>query len=945
MTNVNSTGKVFSVSYLKGQARRTRNGERVTGEPVLLELTPYIEGEGVFDSKSQFLPFTVNAWANRKFGQYGWGDFVTDMPETLIDIVSNGYKHDVFGEFVCVFANWRDQAGKAVLVRKESGIRRLSDVGLNTNMAVIGESMKTAKYVNRWLAPTDMRHTPVWGKEVADSWIPESQEFEVELENGTGLTFKLVWAKDLTPEGVANKDGQIGLSTRAHRALGLTNNPAIGDSWRVSLLTQRGFGKGHTIYQPDQAVDVVIYMPKKLVNSVDEFCFSSLGPLHSGNPRTDIQSVTNFKLHRQVGVLAYKYMRYVYTKSLTARAMEELLIQTVRSDDDIDTDLDDELPVDHVESWLFRRVMKSGLNPKTFPGLERRAIRFLMSSIMNCEKYVVPMNTTPELSVATSKYMSGDPFAIQPDGTPDMSLSVIQEGACCTFDVADGTPVIVYRQPNENSNAFYRLINRHYPQFKDSVGSSVVFMGRGVQKVMNRLGGGDMDDNIIIVTDPKWVKHFDSLSYPETDKLVAIESGLTTDVEDLAEMGIEDSFDVKTFGVEHMKHQILNASGRGQVGIGPVVNVDMIDMLLSDPGNLASMVADIQYQGYGQEYIDHLVNRLKYSSAFLATNLEIVIDAAVKDPGLLVAMNGEAQKYGADDVKAFIKNFHTGARVYPKCMTIGKIRIPDKKWNLQDFVVVRTPQCRMQERIIQVRNELMQKFAKNEWALVKKADPFIVNLVPITDTVKEALYGSVEAQRAFREGERPYAAGLRAWWAARWARNSQLVSQNPENSDDKIYGRICAEMESRLRTLDPAIVEGMAIELYHTLYQSDSPIRRLDPISGATRNYHDGLLWTNLLGNAFLNVLQRNDLLGAVLPVNLYLDKYLAGKKGIKVTVKDGLVYKVAGNKLIGTVAAVDRTGMMTMSYGFLRFKAIEHPALLPKPGLDLLLEPWVEAK
>lgn len=892
-------GKAFNVTLNKDTPQMTR---------VLYD------GKGDYRPEKHFLSHEVSAYVNRKVGKFTWGDVVTDQPEVLLDIVANGY-----GDYKCIFANWRDRGGKAILVHKASGINGLADMGIFTRIAVINESMKASKYLNRLFAPMDDNHMPVWGKEQEGSWVDATQECVIELENGEELILKYVNLDDMTAEETAGSDGHINLSARAHRALGLTNNPKVGDSFRCTVQTQRKLGKGHTRFSPDQVADIVIYGAKKHVYAT-EFCFMSLGPLHSGSPRTDIQSVTNFKLYKLAEKLAEKYMRFVHNTAHSSQALINLMTSTLRpSESDEDNDLD---VVNVSEKWVMRRSLGAGISPFAFPGMYRRVVRHFTSGVLKAAEFKIPMNADPSISVATSKYMSGDPFAIREDGTPDMTKTVIQDGYICVMDLPDGIDVIIYRQPNENSNAFFKLKNMHHPRFKDSKGKAVAFLGHGVHKIMSRLGGGDMDDNIVIITDPVWVEHFSTLSYPETDKLIAIESGSSElNIDPMDDLSFEEPFDITSFGVRHMEHQIVQASGRDQVGIGPVVNVNMIDSILSDPENREVMFRDLVSQGAGATYTEWFTNRENYTSAFLATNLEIVIDAAVKDPGLLEAMRQEAVKRGSKDLNDFIRNFHSHTLVYPKCM---EGRIPARKKDTGDYILAMSDQCKSLARITSMRDQLLQIFARNEWVLVKKADAGISNLLPQAD---EALKALVHGNR---ETGRP---GVRGWWRNRWAAYQQAIKDNSDAVNDKIYGDICRELDVLLDRYPAEVVEAIALELYRTVYRSENTPAVADPLTGKIRSFHDGLLWTNRFANAFINLLIKNGYSGQIVPVRLLIERHLASKPSVRVVLKEGRVHLLDGDVAVGTIPQVNKTGIYVMKYGMIQFKASDE-ALHPKANI-----------
>lgn len=972
-----SKGKLFNVTYVRKSKGRTVRLER----PII---RTHFSGKGSmgqvvdFDADMYFLGHEISPYLNRKMGNTAWGDLVTDDPDFLVQILQEGWQHPDTGQmWRALFSNWRDRAGKVILVPEDSHIKTLADIGVYTKLKVITESMKAAKYINRMFAPVDEGHNPVWGKEVEGSWIAETGEFLVQLERGETIIVKLIELDSMTDEEKGASDGHLSLNTRAHRLLGLSNNPKIGDSYRVSMPCERGVGKGHTQYDPNQVPDIVVYGIKKQAYA-SEFCFMSLGPLHTGNPHTDVQSITNFKLSELVyRRVAIPFMKLIYRNAHTAQSLFSLLAQTLRHDDK-DPDIDDELVTDITNAWGLRRLMMAAINPFTFPGTYRRVVRHFMQAVMRCAEFRIPLNFEPSVAVATSAYASGDPFAKNEDGSINMDLSEIGEGQCVNFSLPDMAEVIVHRQPNENAMAFYRLVNIHHAdscsfrrkehskkcasnklvpkpcdcnmgkcdcllnkRFKESKGSALIFLGRGVHKLMSRLGGGDMDDNLIIYFDQEFVRHFDNMYYPETDKLVPIEGGLDSFDADLGDLSV---FDEEVFtgvmDVRAMIHQISKSSGRDVVGIGPVVNVGMIDDLLSNPDNLPTMLQSLEEQGADPFFANWLTNqvnfdpnvdpediedvRIRYSSAFLMTNLEIVIDAAVKDPGLLSAMTEEAKKFGAKNVSDFISKFHAHTYCYPKSMTLGRNRIPEKRREKGGYVLVLTPQCLIQQKLIRATELILQACKRNEWKLAKKADPVISGLLPpADDRINLLVY-----PRRDEDGKIIPGTGIRGWWKQRWAEYSQMVNANSENSNPEIYQVICQELAEKLDRLPKGEVEAVALELYRSVYLNDNPDVQFDELSGGVRPFPDGLLWTSYLSNSFINLLARNGLTGQFRAVKLYTEHHLASRPGVKVQLKEGIVYH-NGNP-VGVIKAANQTGIQTMNYGLIRFKRADD-SLQPK--------------
>ena len=923
--------KAFVVkSDISGYGKKLFMIEMMTDKPVVNRVfytNIMVNGKKTkFDSKNHFQGYQVSAFINRMVGAHSWGDITTDNAEVLLDIMNQGY-----GDYVCIFASWADRKGRAILVHKDADIKKLKDLRIFTRLSVITESTKAVKYLNRLFAPVSEKHDPIWGKEQAGSWDEVHQECIIELESGVELIVKYVNLKNLNPEQVANKDGHIGMNAKAINALKLLPSglmPSIGDSWKVTLHTERLMGKGHVIYQPGQTADIVIYGGKKHVFG-DRFYFSVLSPLHSGNPHTDIQSVTNFKLSGLVVKLARNYMLAVYNQMKSHEGTVKLLKQVLRPKDTVSDVAFDDTGKDD-STWLFERAMKLRVGFMAFPALYRRAVKYMTTKVMDVADMRVPMNFNDELAVATSSYVSGDPFAIDEDGTPNLELSQLNEGEICIPHLPAGIWVVVYRQPNENSNAWYLLKNVHIPELMEAKGKSVCFIGRGSHKVLSRLGGGDMDDNFVIVHNPEWVEHFKTLSYPETPKLAAIESEAMPYDPEFAEFdeAYEGKFDMDVYGPVHMQYQISAATDRGLVGIGPAVNLGLIDFLLSDPANKASMLADLQERGEQEKFIKNLTGRTDWTSAEIMTNLEIIIDAAVKDPALLQALNEAVKKLGANDLSHFIKRFHSMTLVYPKSMAN---RIPASRQAKGGYVLARSIQCRDQETIRRMQKHLENVARKNEWSIAKKAEPIISAMMPpSTDRIKRIVNGKRD-----EEGNWNQVGSLRGFWSKLWADHREAIAANDGVPTDDILNMISDQLEEKLEMMSEQDLREVVIELYRTTYTgTKQPVA--DPATGKFRGFGDGLLWSNKLGNLFMTMLHEAQLTGLMLPVDLSIRLDLARKPSVSVKLKEGNVYLMAGNVAVGRIASMAE-GVYSMSYGFIELRNSD-PSLKGKPGISDML-------
>src|SRR5208337_3368054 len=373
-----------------------------------------------------------------------------------------------------------------------------------------------------------------------------------------------------------------------------------------------------------------------------------------------------------------------------------------------------------------------GVSTLRFPGLYRRVVRYLLKKVLQCENARIPMQSET-YGKALYAYVLPDPAMIDDEGVCHLDRG-IPEGTIICPDVPAGTKVICYRQPNENSNAWVLLTVIHRPGYEHYAGKGICLLGQGASEVLARLGGGDMDDQFVIVYDPKWVEAFLTMrKYPETEKISAEisedeQEAYSHELNELDEFTDECLEDVRSNNLtqycnKHVQLQMDMAS-KARAGIGMCVNWGMDDMLKSDPDQLESMLGDLK--NHPEEY-EALSEREPWQAAREMTNLEIIIDGNVKDATLL-------RKLG--DVAGKIKLYHAAQVVYPQCfagnaldvangmVTEDKLRsrIPKSVALKGNFVVARSLTCKALGQIHNLAEKMQEILIEREWALVSPAD-------------------------------------------------------------------------------------------------------------------------------------------------------------------------------------------------------------------------------
>lgn len=838
-----------------------RNGQDVK----IRVLVP--EGSKRYNPAEHFQWFETSDYLEAVLKGVPYATFKTDDPEELESILVNGfpYQDEVWRSF---FAYWKDQVGHVFLAPEYAEIHDLRDVGIHTHMKSPADSMKVGKYANRTLAALPKKLyggvDPTWGDEVG--W---SEEFQtavviVEAQEGSDLskldrTLSILYVDldSMTPDEAGMVDGSLAFSDRAVRALGLTNEPAIGQAWRVTVATQRGLGKGHAMYKPGMEVDIIIYGPKK-IQRTERFFFGSMGMLHTGHPHTDRQAFVNFDYHRpEMGIeLAKNFMREVVKKSYNEAAFRKLLL----------THMND-MPETDQEGWILRFALTHGVSFQRFPGLFRRCVRYLLKKVMACSTRArIPMESDT-YSIAKYAYVLPDPDAVDSEGKVDLKKSSIPDGCIVFPDLKPGTRVAVYRQPSENSNAFMFLtVIEGSPAFRRFEGKGICLLGRGAKKVLGRLGGGDMDDLFVIVHDPVWVRGFETVThYPETEKITGEpdddSAGLfSQDASELARFTDELLADIRDRNEDHYTnkhvHWQLEMAKNARASIGPVVNYGMLDKLLSDPDQRQSILDDIDLGDEdgvaGWEWLD---TREPYQAANIMTHLELVIDAAVKDSTLINQLG---------DVAGTIRKFHKECKVYPASM---ESRIPDSKVKAGGYVLARSLTCKALFQISALADRVNQILTEREWAIVAPADDA---LLPRNEREKELRvrirgeWNVIRTEMGTSYERVDSGPSLLDIWS-----NGFREAAAKNIPMDVAYTAICNRIAKELEGEDEDYMERLSVHLYYELYKrfADSP--KVDEVTGNLRNYPDGLLWSPVFAKHFINALRKARVTGYYVGANL----------------------------------------------------------------------------
>jgi hypothetical protein len=848
-----------------------------------------------FDPAIYFQPYEISDYLEVYLKDEPWFDIISDDPDTLFQYATKGF---VLGgeSWRYLFGYQRDIRGKIIMVKRDSRFRGLEDIGIRTHMDDLSDCLKVGKYVNRLIAPSDINSRAITGQEV--SWNPNDNVAIIHLDNGFDISVKYVDLDTLDPDQKALVDGCILISPSGATALDLNPDAKLGMAWRGTFGTQRGLGKGHMMLIPQLGIDVVIFGPKEILTT-DKFFFASMGEI-SGKaliPHTDAQSFVNFAFHRKgmAVELARDYMLGIIEATKDEKALRRLFLKYISRDNIFGEEVD----ARYRDPWILLYALRYGVSYGRFPGLLRRVQRYFFTKVMQAETGRIPMD-----KVAKYAYVMPDPYVFDEEGDIHLERSRIEEGQIVVPNIPNDKEVAVYRQPNENPNAHKVLQNIYSRDYRSFRGAGLCLLGRGAKDILGRLGGGDMDDSFIIVHDPAWVEGFKTLApYPETAKIGAEEEDeealvdYTEDERIMWQREAAEMFDsrlsvpdVKHYTKRHFFYQIEMAKRSG-AGIGPVVNANMIDLLLSDPEHKKSMIEDLRRQNtpVTLERADWLEKREPYQMKLYATNLELIIDANVKDQALLAKLG---------DVRGELQAFHENTQVYPLCMAAGRQRpsgqgqgrIPASKVARGDYSIARSWMCRALLHIRTMRDQLQQRYRNFEWIMVAPADPQVTDFFPPSEETKLILNGDPE--RKIR--------GIRGFWADSW--REAFAAGKSEEDLNALNDELCKKLDDSLKPFGQQIRMELAVELYKEVYRGSFVEGKTSPETGEIRRYPDGLLWSPVLGFALIDAFRACGVAGYY--VNVDLDRVWTEliDSTVHVVIKGTNVFRTSDNALLGFV-------------------------------------------
>jgi hypothetical protein len=385
------------------------------------------------------------------------------------------------GEYRYFTGTCRDHI-KAVFIPRKTKLS-LRDIGITMQ-----PTSKAAKYLNRLLAPHEYS---VIGS------VLESKDLG---EEGDHLK---VSCKGLKLDILVKPDHQLcdgaHLCTSRFGALVLgMSDPNTGDAVKVTGATPFGLIKGHMMIADHIKYDAIVYGPKSGLK-YDNFFFGRLAGLHIGRPYSDFQSLINFLMHGHGSELIEAHAMQFFEDVMLATEDADRMRKLFLGFSDLDEDSD----------WVMVEALKRDIDG-IFPGLYRRQAKMLMSKVFDCGLGRVPLHNS-----AVYAYVMPPPDMFEADGTPNPARSRFRGNCVFSPLVNREQEIAMYRQPNGNPREHWRARTVAAP-FRNMGQGRVVYLSPDIiEESLSAMGGGDFDDSVVLVHNPKLVEIFDQLpSYP-----------------------------------------------------------------------------------------------------------------------------------------------------------------------------------------------------------------------------------------------------------------------------------------------------------------------------------------------------------------------------------------------------------------------------------------------
>jgi hypothetical protein len=867
-------------------------------------------------------------------------------------------------------AEWRDDGTGTAIVMPARDIvdrghtRTLSKmIGLTIHIRTKEDRLKARKYMkrlmatHRWAVPgefgeerTVLVHEP---HEAVPITLLGGEKHKVGYRTGQALDVRFGSVEttalhvDLEQYGldeVAAVDGLCYIGVDLLHQLGEEfdndelRNYEVGDAFTGTWLAKGLFGKGiWHVRDLDGPYQILVYGPKKQL----EFEHVFLGCLTGikGSPAfTEIQTIVSFlsfapKARNLWIELAQDYMLEVRAAIHDEEKLRHMFLTNIAP-------VADMLETDKPEIWSLIEALRHGVPILSNPALFRKVVRHLMETALQCKRGRIPYGEDK----ANRAYFQPDDAMIDfRTGHITVENTSIPDDCVCCMDAPAGQWIILYRQPlanNQEAIHAYNIGEDDRKRFRKYAGKGRAIMGRSVRQQTKKAGGGDMDDSVVVLFDPKWVEVFATVkAYPlaelpkeEKQALESVEgdnrfiTGATFEIDGRAVTipGLERGLKVpRVWGLPDCYKACQEAVGI-HITIGPIDNAIRLDVMLSGDNKrhmLFRMGEDLnELRAAGSSLVPAVLERFEwlkkrkdYQLNQIGSNEEAFIDnikMGKGDQALLGKLNRLAQEVTELSL------------VYPECWTwMGRrgTRIPWAREAAKDYSIAPSLPDETLNEISAFHKELMDSLTEEQWLMAKPIPYSLDHMFPHNPVISQ------------------FAGALRKQWRDSWqwffqGRVEKGVEYSRMNKiilhggllplKDGQFVQIEGVRTKFLSAALPGITqeelqEFIAVEIARRTYSQTYGGALLDE-QGDRRKYPDGLLWSDFMAKAYVRAMKTAGLTGVYTPVK-FEGRRIAGNVQVKLI--GGIVKRLSDGHLIGYTLDLDNDapdGEYTMEDGLI---------------------------
>jgi hypothetical protein len=295
-------------------------------------------------------------------------------------------------------------------------------------------------------------------------------------------------------------------------------------------------------------------------------------------------------------------------------------------------------------------------------------------------------------------------------------------------------PMLMWRNPNTMKWEAILVWNVHLPELMPYRFLGFVFFGYEACRLLVRMNGADMDDSVIVISDPAYIQKWQSLEYPLVEKIAADASSRHA-VNEYAAKEAAKYQPVTRLWNQHIGDQDIERWRATTIGLGTVINLIALDTLLSGE-HQAHAVAQLEqgvfwapdhFSGgdptvFAQTVaLPYLKARRPFQNRRVATNSEYVIDWFQQHAGNEVIAKGlideSQQVLTYTDAQGKLQPIP----VFPKSWALpgGKRKIPRTRLETGDYLLVETKACQALNVLAARREDILEAARLKEWQLVR----------------------------------------------------------------------------------------------------------------------------------------------------------------------------------------------------------------------------------